>query len=87
MNDPRLAADEAIGADRDEVVQAHAAGDVGVGLDVDVPGEHGAVGDVIRSPSMQSWPTWTVAIRKLWMPIRVRPSSFSVPRLIVTPRG
>ena len=40
---------------------------------------------VIRSPSLQSWATWALAIRKLWLPIRVTPSSFSVARLIVTP--
>ena len=40
---------------------------------------------VIRSPSLQSCATCDVAIRKLWLPTRVTPSSFSVARLIVTP--
>ena len=36
-------------------------------------------------PSLQSWATWQQAIRKFLLPIRVTPSSFSLPRLIVTP--
>ena len=38
-----------------------------------------------RSPSMQSCATWTLTIRRLFEPIRVRPSSFSLPRWMVTP--
>ena len=36
-------------------------------------------------PSLQSWATCEQAIRKFLLPIRVMPSSFSLPRLIVTP--
>ena len=39
---------------------------------------------VMWLPNWQSWATWQQAIRKLWSPTRVTPSSFSDARLIVT---
>ena len=45
VDDPRLAADEAVAADRHEVVDCHAARDVRVRLDVDVPAQERVIGD------------------------------------------
>ena len=47
-------------------------------LDVDVAAQIVPLAIVIWSPSLQSCATCTVAIRKLWLPIGVTPSSFSV---------
>ena len=44
VDDSRQAADVAIGADPDELVQSDGAGDGGERLDVNVAGEHGVVG-------------------------------------------
>ena len=44
MDDPRQPADVAMGADGDELVQSHSAGDRGEGVDMDMAGEHGVVG-------------------------------------------
>ncbi len=62
-----------------------AAGERRVVVDVDVAAQQGAVGDDDVVAERQSWATWEQAIRKLWSPIAVTPSSFSVARLIVTP--
>ena len=51
VDDPRLAADEAVAADRRVMVDGDAAADAGVRLDVDVAAEHRAVGD--RDPVAQ----------------------------------